>query len=157
MLEVHCFWRKNKSQKPSPSRRQREIHQIKIQNRILLLQIKSLFRKRKADPEKKGEVQKYIINKKEKKDNIPTIFSLIFSLFYIVRGEKFWLVLHENYWGLFGFLGFMIPVLNVYAVNYMLKKKSSYRLIFRLILFCVTIIMFATTIFSFSLNGDRIG
>ena len=106
-----------------------------------------------ADTRRKSEVQKYIIDKKRKKIIILLFLSLIFSLFYIVRGEKFWLVLHENYWGLFGFLGFMIPVLNVYAVNYMLKKKSSYRLIFRLILFCGTIIMFATTIFSFSSMG----
>ena len=114
---------------------------------------KPVQKKKEPDPRKKDEVQKYIINKKKNKIIFLLLFSLIFLLFYIVQGEKFWLVLHENYWGLFGFLGFMIPVLNIYSVNYMLKKNSSYRLIFRLILFSGTIIAFASTIFAFSSSG----
>ena len=109
--------------------------------------------KKNPDPRRKSEVQKYIISRKRKKIVILLLVSLIFLLFYIVRGEKFWLVLHENYWGLFGFLGFMIPVLNIYSVHYMLNRNSSYRLIFRLILFCGTMISFASTIFSFSSMG----
>lgn len=106
-----------------------------------------------ADAKKKAEVQKYIYRKKRKKAIILIIMAIICSLFFIVSGEKFWLTIHQFYGGLFGFVGFMVPVFNLYSAYQIIKKKNMYHFIFKMAVFIVTILFFSATIYAFGSIG----
>ena len=110
-------------------------------------------KKPKPDAKKQAEIKKYIQRKKRKRMIALYIISLFCILFYLVPGEKAWLLLHEYYWGLFGFLGIFVPILNIYSARQMRKKKIVYRLVFQIILFSFTLLMFGATVFSFGSSG----
>ena len=81
------------------------------------------------------------------------VISLFLVLFYLIPGEKVWLILHEYYWGLFGFLGIFVPILNIYSIRQMRKKKFAYRLGFQIALFSVTLMVFGSTVYAFGSHG----
>ena len=110
-------------------------------------------KKTKPDGKKQAEVKKYIQMKKRKRMVTLYIISLFCILFYLVPGEKVWLLLHEYYWGLFGFLGIFVPILNIYSARQMRKKRLLYRLVFQIILFSFTLLMFGSTVFAFGSSG----
>lgn len=80
-------------------------------------------------------------------------FSVLCTLLFFFRGEKVWLALHECYRGLFGYFGFMIPIINLYCAFQMMKAKSTYRFPLKVFFFCGTVILLASTIFAFSSSG----
>ena len=110
-------------------------------------------KKTKPDGKKQAEVKKYIQMKKRKRMVTLYIISLFCILFYLVPGEKVWLLMHEYYWGLFGFLGIFVPILNIYSARQMRKKRLLYRLVFQIILFSFTLLMFGSTVFAFGSSG----
>lgn len=79
--------------------------------------------------------------------------SLILMLLYIIQGEKLWHALHQCYWGLFGFLGFVVPFITAYYAYQMLKEKPTYRFRLKIFFFFATIIMLASAVFSFGSSG----
>ena len=108
---------------------------------------------KKPDDKKRAEIKKYIQQKKRRKMITLYVISLFLVLFYFIPGEKIWLVIHEYYWGLFGFLGIFVPILNIYSARQMRKKKLIYRLVFQIILYSVTLMLFGATVFSFGSYG----
>ena len=114
---------------------------------------KSVHKKSKPDPKKQAEIRKYIRQRKRKRIIALYVVSLFLLLFYLIPGEKVWLILHEYYWGLFGFLGIFVPILNIYSARQMRKKKMVYRLAFQNILFSVTLMMFGSTVYAFGSQG----
>ena len=89
---------------------------------------------KKPDEKKRAEIKKYIQQKKRRKIAVLYVVSLFLILFYFVQGEKVWLVIHQYYWGVFGFLGIFVPILNIYSARQLRKKKLVYRLVFQIIL-----------------------
>ena len=112
---------------------------------------------KKPDDKKRAEIKKYIQQKKRRKMITLYVISLFLVLFYFIPGEKIWLVIHEYYWGLFGFLGIFVPILNIYSARQMRKKKLIYRLVFQIILYSVTLMLFGATVFSFGSYGIELG
>ena len=110
-------------------------------------------KKSNPDMRKKAEIKKYIQQKKRKRRIALYVISVFLLLFYFVPGEKAWLVLHQYYWGLFGFLGIFVPILNIYSARQIRKKKLVYRLVFQLILFSLTLMMFGSTVYTFGSYG----
>ena len=109
--------------------------------------------KPKPDAKKQAEIKKYIQQKKRKRMIALYTISLFLGLFYFIPGEKVWLILHEYYWGLFGFLGIFVPILNIYSARQIRKKKLIYRLAVQIALFSFTLLMFGATVFSFGSYG----
>ena len=114
---------------------------------------KSAHKKPKPDPKKQAEIRKYIRQRKRNKMIALYVISLFLLLFYLIPGEKVWLILHEYYWGLFGFLGIFVPVLNIYSARQMRKKKLVYRLVSQIVLFSATLMMFGSTVYAFGSQG----
>ncbi len=79
--------------------------------------------------------------------------AVFFTLLFFLRGEKVWLALHEGYRGLFGFLGFMLPLINVYCAVQLMKEKRTYRFALKVFFFCGTVILLASTIYAFGSSG----
>ncbi len=114
---------------------------------------KPVHKKTKPDPKKQAEIKKYIQQRKRKRMITLYVISLFLVLFYLIPGEKVWLILHEYYWGLFGFLGIFVPILNIYSIRQMRKKKFAYRLGFQIALFSVTLMVFGSTVYAFGSHG----
>jgi len=112
---------------------------------------------KKPDEKKRAEIKKYIQQKKRRKIAVLYVVSLFLILFYFVQGEKVWLVIHQYYWGLFGFLGIFVPILNIYSARQLRKKKLVYRLVFQIILYSITLLLFGATVFSFGSHGIELG
>ena len=112
---------------------------------------------KKPDEKKRAEIKKYIQQKKRRKIIILYVVSLFLILFYFVQGEKIWLVIHQYYWGMFGFLGIFVPILNIYSARQLRKKKLVYRLVFQIILYSITLLFFGATVFSFGSYGIELG
>jgi len=79
--------------------------------------------------------------------------SFLCILFFFMTGEKVWKSLHECYWGLFGFMGFMVPVILSYCSFQMFKEQSTYRFPLKVFFFTGTVILFSTVIYAFSSSG----
>ena len=109
--------------------------------------------KPKPDAQKQAEIKKYIERKRRNRMIAIYVISLFCILLYFIPGEKAWLIMHEYYWGMFGFLGIFVPVLNVYAARQMRNKRSPYSTAFRIILFSFTLVTFGTTVFAFGSGG----
>lgn len=79
--------------------------------------------------------------------------AVFFTLLFFFSGEKVWLALHQGYRGLFGWLGFMLPLINIYCAVQFLKEKSTYRFPLKVFFFSGTVILLASMIYSFSSKG----
>ena len=79
--------------------------------------------------------------------------AIFFSLLFFLPGEKVWLALHQGYRGLFGFLGFMLPLINIYCAFQLLKEKRTYRFGLKVFFFCGTMVLLASTIYAFASSG----
>lgn len=80
-------------------------------------------------------------------------FAILCTLLFFFRGEKVWLALHECYRGIFGYFGFMVPIINIYCAFQMMKEKSTYRFPLKVFFFCGTVILLSSTIFAFGSSG----
>ncbi len=109
--------------------------------------------KAKERARQKAEAELYLRRSKFLKGLAITGFSLLLILLYSIPGEKLWYALHQCYWGLFGFTGFIVPFINVYYAYQLMKEKSTYRYQLKIIFFTTTVLMLATAVFSFSSNG----
>ncbi len=109
--------------------------------------------KAKERARQKAEIELYLRKKRILKGIAIIVFSLIMMLLYLFPGEKLWYALHQCYWGLFGFTGFLIPFINVYYAYQLIKVKSTYRFQLRILFFCLTVMMLGSTAFSFSSSG----
>ena len=72
---------------------------------------------------------------------------------YIIPGDKVWLSLHQCYWGLFGFTGIFLPVINIYCAVQMLREKPTYRFPLKVFFLSGTVVLLATMVYSFSTYG----
>lgn len=81
--------------------------------------------------------------------------SVIFTLLFFLPGEKVWLALHQGYWGLFGYLGFTVPLINIYCAVQLMQEKSTYRFPLKVFFFCSTVILFASTSYAFHSSGMK--
>ena len=84
------------------------------------------------------------------------ISSILFLLIYFMPGEKLWLSLHELYHGLFGFLGFTVPVIMIYCAYQNAKDEPSDYFKLKTFLCSVLVTLLSTTIFCFGAGlGDE--
>ena len=79
--------------------------------------------------------------------------SILCTLLFFLEGENLWRSLHEGYRGLFGFLGFLPPLILLYCAVQMFKEKSTYRFALKVFFFCGTMAFLGSTIFAFSSQG----
>ncbi len=106
-----------------------------------------------VDPQKRAELQKYIRRKRLQKALILLGIGFFCVLFFMINGEKFWEVLHQCYWGLFGFMGFCIPIFCVYYAYQLATTKRIRYFTERFTLLVVTVLLFAAVFFSFGSAG----
>ena len=83
--------------------------------------------------------------------------SLLLLMLFFLSGQNVWKSLHDVYKGIFGFLGFMVPLILVYCAVQMFRVKSTYRFPLKVFFFSGTVVMFATTIFCFASSGTQLG
>ncbi len=106
-----------------------------------------------AELKKQEELKKYIRRQKLKKAFVLLVVSVILSLIFLITGEKLWLVLHQCYWGLFSYFGVFVPILNLYYAWQLVRKKNLYHFVPRIILFILTITLFAAVFCAFGSVG----
>lgn len=84
------------------------------------------------------------------------VLSILFLLIFFMPGEKLWLSLHELYHGLFGFLGFTVPVIMIYCAYQNAKDEPSDYFKLKTFLCSVLVTLLSTTIFCFGAGlGDE--
>lgn len=81
--------------------------------------------------------------------------AFIFTLLFFLPGEKVWLALHQGYRGLFGYLGFTIPLINIYCAVQLMKEESTYRFPLKVFFLCGTVVLTASTIYAFGSSGMK--
>ncbi len=59
--------------------------------------------------------------------------------------------------GVFGFLGFAVPLIFIYCAVQMFREQSTYRFPLKVFFFSGTVVMFATAIYTFSSTGIQLG
>lgn len=79
--------------------------------------------------------------------------SFLTTLLFFMRGEKVWLALHESFRGLFGFLGFLVPLIFLYCAFQMLRARATYRFCLKVFFFSGTMIMLASMLYAFGSGG----
>lgn len=75
------------------------------------------------------------------------LIAVFFLFVFFMPGEKLWLSLHELYHGIFGFLGFMLPVLLIYQAIQNAKEVPYPVYNKRTVLVTLTTIMLSTVIY----------
>lgn len=121
---------------------------------------KSKTSKSKTAAEKqraRSEAELYIKKSRTTKGIVQLCTAALCILLYFIEGDKIWLSLHQCYWGLFGFTGIILPLINIYCAVQMFKEKSTYRFPLKVFFFCGTVVLFATMIFCFGSNGMELG
>lgn len=82
--------------------------------------------------------------------------SAVFLLFvFFMSGEKLWLSIHELYHGIFGVLGFMIPVLLLYQSYQNAKDAPSPGYNKKTLFLALTTIMLSTAIYCFGADDEN--
>ena len=117
---------------------------------------KSSGSKSKSAAEKqraRSEAELYIKKSRTTKGIVQLCTAALCTLLYFIAGDKIWLSLHQCYWGLFGFTGIVVPLINIYCAVQMFKEKSTYRFPLKVFFFCGTVVLFATMIFCFGSGG----
>ncbi len=112
---------------------------------------------RKSSASSKAAAQKqtayYIKRKRRIKGIVLLCLSILFTLVFFMPGENVWKGLHDLYRGLFGFLGFMVPVITLYCSVQMFRERSTYRFPLKVFFFSGTVVMLAAVIYAFGSSG----
>lgn len=83
--------------------------------------------------------------------------AFITAMLFFMEGEKVWKALYESFWGLFGYLGFFVPLIIFYCACQMFRTKSTYRFSLKVFFFSGTVVMLASMIFAFGSDGMEVG
>ena len=118
---------------------------------------KSSAKKKTTGKQSTAQVLYYIKRQRFIKGIVLLCLSVLFSLIFFMEGEKVWKSLHECYRGLFGFLGFMLPIIMIYCAVQMFREQSTYRFPLKVFFFSGTVIMLSTVVFAFSSSGMELG
>ena len=105
---------------------------------------------------KKAEIENYLKRRRKMKGIIILLIAFLLLLLFIIPGEKVTLALHQCFWGLFGFLGFMLPVIIGYYAAQLLREKPAYRFKLKAFFFSITVLTLATSVFCFTSAGRDI-
>ena len=110
-----------------------------------------------ASGKSSAAMQQYIKRSRFIRGIILVCTAILFTLLYFMEGEKIWKSLHECYKGIFGFFGFLVPILLIYCAVQMFREQSTYRFPLKVFFFSGTIFMLATVIYTFSSSGMELG
>ena len=105
----------------------------------------------KAEQEKiKAELE--AAERKRRRINSIIMFGIALLLFFlfIIRGDKFWLIMHSFVWGLFGFCGILVPILLTYIAYQKAKTNLPYRIGLRFFIAICIAVLFTTAVYLFS-------
>lgn len=80
------------------------------------------------------------------------IAAILFFIF-IIRGDKFWLIMHAFMWGIFGICGILLPVLLTYIAYQKGKENLPYRYGLRFFLAILIVVLFSTAVYLFTHGG----
>lgn len=83
--------------------------------------------------------------------------SMLLTMLFFLQGQSLWKGMHEFYKGVFGFLGFLVPLIFLYCAVQMFREQSTYRFPLKVFFFSGTIVMFATTVYTFSSVNTQLG
>lgn len=111
---------------------------------------------KRTSPTKKSTA--YVSADTLKRDRFIKGVSLLFltvitTLLFFMEGEKVWKALHESFRGLFGYLGFFVPLILLYCAFQMFRSRSTYRFSLKVFFFSGTVVMLASMIFAFGSGG----
>ena len=102
------------------------------------------------------DAESYFRRRRNIKGIMLICISVIFILLFFMPGEKIWLALHQGYRGLFGYLGFAVPLINIYCAVQLMKEKSTYRFPLKVFFLCGTVVLTASTLYAFGSSGMKL-
>lgn len=76
--------------------------------------------------------------------------AIIMFFLFIIRGDKFWFIMHSFIWGLFGFCGILVPILLTYIAYQKAKTNLPYRIGLRFFIAICIVVLFTTAVYLFS-------
>lgn len=90
--------------------------------------------------------------RKRRRINSIIMFGIALLLFFlfIIRGDRFWLIMHSFVWGLFGFCGILVPILLTYIAYQKAKTNLPYRIGLRFFIAICIVVLFITAVYLFS-------
>lgn len=83
--------------------------------------------------------------------------SAILFFIFIIRGDKFWLIMHAFMWGIFGICGILIPILLTYIAYQRAKENLPYRYGLRFFIAILLVVLFSTAVYLFTHSGIENG
>ena len=111
-------------------------------------------RKRTATPKRTAaEMQYYIKRSRFVRGIVLLCMAGLFTLLFFMQGEKIWRSLHDCCRGIFGFFGFLIPLILIYCAVQMFHEESTYRFPLKVFFLSGTVFMLATVVYTFSSSG----
>lgn len=107
----------------------------------------------KRPKQTKANIQKH----RTVKGVIIFMISILMFLIYFVPGEKLWLLIHQIFGGVFGILGFMLPMITMYISMQYFKERPVKNLRRKIILLLLVPIILSSSVYSFGVGTDELG